>query len=81
MISQKNLRVNIKQLMSDYFVEYGKIAPPDMTVVSWLPFFHDMGLIVGICIPILAGLHGVLTSPASFVQRPARWMQLLASNR
>jgi fatty acid CoA ligase FadD28 len=80
MISHKNLRVNIKQILSDYFVEYGKVAPPDTTIVSWLPFFHDMGLIVGICLPILAGLHGVLTSPASFLQRPARWMQLLASN-
>jgi len=80
MISHKNLRVNIKQIISDYFVEYGKVAPPDTTIVSWLPFFHDMGLIVGICIPILAGLHGVLTSPASFLQRPARWMQLLSGN-
>jgi long-chain fatty acid adenylyltransferase FadD28 len=80
MISHKNLRGNIKQVLSDYFAEYGKVAPPDTTVVSWLPFFHDMGLIVGICLPILTGLRGVLTSPASFLQRPARWMQLLASN-
>jgi long-chain fatty acid adenylyltransferase FadD28 len=80
MISHKNLRANIKQVMSEYFGEYGRVAPPDMTVVSWLPFFHDMGLVVGICLPILAGLHGVLTSPASFLQRQARWMQLLASN-
>jgi fatty acid CoA ligase FadD28 len=80
MISHKNLRANIKQVMSDYFAEYGKVAPPDTTVVSWLPFFHDMGLVVGICLPILAGLHGVATSPASFLQRPARWMQLLATN-
>jgi fatty acid CoA ligase FadD28 len=81
MISHKNLRVNMKQLISHYFVEYGKVAPPDATVVSWLPFYHDMGLVLGVCLPILAGLHAVLTSPASFVQRPARWMHLLASNR
>ena len=80
MISHKNLRANIKQVMSDYFGEYGRVAPPDTTVVSWLPFFHDMGLIVGICLPILTGLQAVLTSPASFLQRPARWMQLLAGN-
>ncbi len=79
-ISHKNLRANIKQVMADYFAEYGRVAPPDTTIVSWLPFFHDMGLIVGICLPIMAGLHGVLMSPASFLQRPARWMQLLASN-
>jgi fatty acid CoA ligase FadD28 len=80
MVSHKNLRVNLKQLISDYFVDYGKVAPPDTTVVSWLPFYHDMGLVLGVCLPIMAGLHGVLTSPVSFVQRPARWMQLLASN-
>jgi long-chain fatty acid adenylyltransferase FadD28 len=48
--------------------------------VSWLPFYHDMGLYLGMCGPILTGLHAVLTSPVSFLQRPARWMQLLASN-
>jgi long-chain fatty acid adenylyltransferase FadD28 len=80
MISHKNLRTNIKQLISDYFVDYGKVAPPDTTIVSWLPFYHDMGLIVGICIPVLAGLRSVLTSPTSFLERPARWIQLLASN-
>ena len=80
MVSHKNLRVNLKQLISDYFVDYGKVAPPDTTVVSWLPFYHDMGLVLGVCLPIMAGLRGVLTSPVSFVRRPARWMQLLASN-
>ena len=80
MVSHKNLRVNIKQFVSNYFVDYGRVAPPDATLVSWLPFFHDMGLILGVCLPILAGLRAVLTSPPSFVQRPARWMQLLASN-
>ena len=80
MVSNRNVLVNFQQLMSDYFTDYGRIAPPDTTVVSWLPFYHDMGLIVGICIPILGGLHAVLTSPTSFLQRPARWMQLLANN-
>jgi fatty acid CoA ligase FadD28 len=66
--------------MSEYFLEFGKVAPADTTVVSWLPFYHDMGLIVGIFLPLLGGLRGVLTSPMSFLQRPARCMQLLAGN-
>ena len=66
--------------MSTLFAEHGGVAPLDTTVVSWLPLFHDMGLLLGILMPILSGIHTVLTSPVSFLQRPARWMQLLASN-
>jgi long-chain fatty acid adenylyltransferase FadD28 len=80
MITNKNVLANFEQIVSDYFLEYGKVPPPHTTFVSWLPFYHDMGLFVGILIPLLAGLRAVVFSPASFLQRPARWMQLLASN-
>jgi fatty acid CoA ligase FadD28 len=80
MISHRNLLANFKQITSDYFLEYGKVAPPGTATVSWLPFYHDLGLILGICAPILAGVPGVFTSPVAFLQRPARWMQLLASS-
>ncbi len=80
MITHRNLQVNFEQLMSDYFVDFGGTAPPDTTIVSWLPFYHDMGLILGVCGPILGGYRGELTSPIAFLQRPARWMQALAGN-
>ncbi|MFY2859809.1 fatty-acid--AMP ligase [Mycobacterium sp. THU-M104] len=80
MMSHRNIVANIEQVKSAYFDDNGGVAPPDMTVVSWLPFFHDMGLILGIVLPILGGVPAVLTSPVAFLQRPARWMQLLASN-
>jgi long-chain fatty acid adenylyltransferase FadD28 len=80
MISHTNLQVNFAQLMLAYFPHSGGIASPDTTIVSWLPFYHDMGLVLGVCAPILGGYRGVLTSPVSFLQRPARWMQLLATN-
>jgi long-chain fatty acid adenylyltransferase FadD28 len=80
MISHRNLLANFHQIISDYFLEYGKVAPPDLTLVSWLPFYHDMGLVLGVCAPILGGFRTVLTSPVSFLQRPARWMQLLANS-
>ncbi len=79
-ITYRNLMANFEQMMSDYFSDYGGFPPPDTTFVSWLPFYHDMGLLVGVCVPLLAGLHAVLTSPVSFLARPARWLQLLASN-
>nr|WP_163760792.1 AMP-binding protein [Mycobacterium botniense] len=80
MASSRNVLANFEQIMADYFGDYGTAAPPDTTVVSWLPFYHDMGLYVGIFLPVLAGLQAVVTSPVAFLQRPARWMQLLASN-
>lgn len=80
MVSNKNLLANFEQIMSSYYGIYGRVAPPGSTVVSWLPFYHDMGFILGIILPVLAGIPAKLTSPMGFLQRPARWMQLLAAN-
>jgi len=79
-VSHNNLVANTEQLVFDYCDQRGTLPPPDTTVVSWLPFDHDMGLLMGICAPIMRGFHAVLMSPASFLQRPARWVQLMASN-
>ena len=79
-ISHKNVITNLDQVIADYFEDTGKVPPPDMTLVSWLPFYHDMGLLLGITAPTVLGLSAVLTSPMAFLQRPARWMQTLASN-
>jgi len=80
MMSHQNVRVNLEQLIPDLFADTDGVPPPDVTLVSWLPFYHDMGLYLGVCAPILLGWRAVLTSPASFLQRPARWMRMLASN-
>lgn len=78
-ISYRNLVANFEQLLSGYFPQHGGVPPQDMSIVSWLPFYHDMGLVLGVCAPPLLGLPAVLTSPVSFLQHPARWMQLLAT--
>jgi fatty acid CoA ligase FadD28 len=80
MVSHKNIMANFEQINADFFGDHGGVALPDTTVVSWLPFYHDMGLYLGIIFPVLTGFRAVITSPVSFLQRPARWMQLLASN-
>ncbi|BBZ36290.1 AMP-binding protein [Mycolicibacterium confluentis] len=79
-MSHKNIMTNYQQWAFDFFSVHGRIPPPGTTIVSWLPFYHDMGLYLGICAPVLLGVPAVLTSPMAFLQRPARWMQLAASN-
>jgi fatty acid CoA ligase FadD21 len=79
-ISDRNLAANFEQLMADYFPDLGGVAPPDTTIVSWLPFYHDMGLMLAVIAPILGGYHAEIMSPMAFLQRPSRWVQALASN-
>jgi myxalamid-type polyketide synthase MxaB len=47
-------------------------------MVTWLPIFHDMGLIFGILQPVYQGFPCYLMSPATFVQRPFRWLQAIS---
>src|SRR5947209_3705110 len=79
-ISHENVVANFEQINADIFGHYGGTAPPDTTMVSWLPFYHDMGLYLAVVFPVLSGCPAVITSPVAFLQRPARWMQSLASN-
>jgi fatty acid CoA ligase FadD28 len=79
-MSHRNIMANFSQWMSDYFADFGHTPPPGTTIVSWLPFYHDMGLYLGVCAPVLTGVPAVLTSPVAFLERPARWVQMLAAN-
>jgi acyl-CoA synthetase (AMP-forming)/AMP-acid ligase II len=53
----------------------------ESVVVTWLPTYHDMGLICGVLQPLFQGILGVLMSPASFLQRPIRWLQAITELR
>ncbi len=81
MISHRNLYANFEQLMPDYLPQYGGAFPPGNALVSWLPFYHDMGLMLGVAAPILGGVPGDLMSPIAFLTRPARWLQAMARHR
>jgi acyl-CoA synthetase (AMP-forming)/AMP-acid ligase II len=56
-------------------------ASPDAPMVSWLPVYHDMGLIGCILHPMYAGSSTYLMSPAAFLQRPLRWLQAVSRFR
>jgi acyl-CoA synthetase (AMP-forming)/AMP-acid ligase II/alkylation response protein AidB-like acyl-CoA dehydrogenase/acyl carrier protein len=53
----------------------------DGAVVSWLPAFHDMGLVLGILEPLFKGARCYLMPPAAFIRRPARWLEALSRLR
>ncbi|CAN7202561.1 amino acid adenylation domain-containing protein [Bradyrhizobium sp. LjRoot220] len=50
---------------------------PDDVFVSWLPLYHDMGLIGGLLNPLFVGFTGVLMSPRNFLGRPRRWLEAI----
>lgn len=75
-ISHRNLMANWEQMVANYVAD----DPMPQSTVSWLPFYHDMGLMCGVCTGILGGWHTEFMTPIAFLQRPARWMQMLARN-
>lgn len=53
----------------------------DSVGVSWLPLYHDLGLIGSILTPIYFQRHTILMSPLAFVQRPLRWLLAISRYR
>jgi amino acid adenylation domain-containing protein len=52
-------------------------ATPASVGVTWLPPYHDMGLIGGILGPLSVGFPATILSPEAFLQRPARWLRAI----
>ena len=51
------------------------------SAVFWLPLYHDMGLIGGVLQPLYCGGSCTLLAPASFLQRPALWLETISQTR
>jgi fatty acid CoA ligase FadD32 len=75
-ISHRNISANTRQVWAHFS---GSPRRP-LVVVSWLPLFHDMGLIATLAIPILYGRRATFTDPMAFIRRPRRWLELLSGH-
>ena len=50
-------------------------------VVTWLPAFHDMGLIAGLLFPVYGKFPCYMMAPRDFVQQPVRWLKAISRYR
>ncbi|WP_236534034.1 AMP-binding protein, partial [Pseudomonas syringae] len=57
---------------------FGIDVNPHDVIVSWLPLYHDMGLIGGLLQPIFSGVPCILMAPAYFLTRPLRWLEAIS---
>jgi fatty-acyl-CoA synthase len=51
---------------------------PDEVMVSWLPLYHDMGLVGFLAIPMTSGVQLVQAAPQDFMAKPGNWMQWIS---
>ena len=72
MITHGNLLHNLAMIY------HGLGHTPESRMVSWLPPYHDMGLIVGILQPLYGGFPAALMPPVSFLQRPIDWLRAIS---
>lgn len=75
MVSHANLMANERALAAAM-----SMGAAD-TMVSWLPLYHDMGLICGMLGPLHGGYPLVLMQPSYFLEQPVRWLQAMARHR
>lgn len=75
MITHGNFVANAKLIQSALRVTASS------TGVLWLPFYHDMGLVGGVVMPMYAGATVDLMSPQDFLRAPIRWLEALAERK
>jgi acyl-CoA synthetase (AMP-forming)/AMP-acid ligase II/acyl carrier protein len=75
MVTHQNLLYNCSVMQECWQLSEQTVS------VSWLPHFHDMGLIEGLLNPLYVGFPAVLMPPAQFVARPMKWLQLITRFR
>jgi fatty-acyl-CoA synthase len=74
MLPDRVLRANL-----DAIAEAARLDPDHDVLVSWLPLYHDMGLVGLLTVPMSTGTALVLGAPQDFTARPSRWMEWLST--
>lgn len=72
-VTHANLKANLELIHRCFRIG------SDQVMVSWLPHYHDMGLIGSLLVPLHDGIPCVAMAPAAFVKRPLRWLQTIAA--
>lgn len=72
-ITHRNLVANARQIIEAFELPHG-----ETTAVTWLPLFHDMGLLLGGPGAIVCGAHVHLMDPLAFLMKPRRWIEAMA---
>ena len=75
MVSHGNILANLRDIHQTYAVDDDSIS------VSWLPHFHDMGLIQGYLEPVFAGRPSHVFPPKVFVKQPHTWLRAISRHR
>ena len=75
MLTHANLLANIRA------IGQAVQAGPGDVVVTWLPLYHDMGLIGAWLTPLHFGLPVAVMSPLAFLTRPEKWLQAFHKHR
>lgn len=76
MIDQTTVMANLRGI-----VTHGLGVRPGDRCVSWLPFYHDMGLIGFVLGPMASQLSVDYLGAREFAMRPMQWLSLLSRNR
>ena len=75
----KGVMVSHKNVMSNMEVIYQSCGHNSQSKLgSWLPHFHDMGLMGGVLQPLYGGLEITFMAPGYFLQKPIRWLQMMS---
>jgi fatty-acyl-CoA synthase len=74
-LTHANLLANIRAIVTGVDIQPSDVA------VSWLPLYHDMGLIGAWFVPLFTGIPLVVMSPLAFLSRPERWLRAIHRHR